>query len=104
MTTIQLEAEVSTEQLLRAVEQLPPREFAAFFAQLLDRVHTAALAAPMPTEDDAAQSAAERLAETNPYLAAAGMFADDSFAAEVAAYITAQREREREEAGREAGV
>jgi hypothetical protein len=41
--------------------------------------------------------------ETNPYLAAAGMFADDSFAADVAAYITAQREREREEAGREAG-
>jgi hypothetical protein len=35
MTTMQLEAEVSTEQLLRAVEQLPPREFAALLARLL---------------------------------------------------------------------
>jgi hypothetical protein len=35
MVTIPIEAEVSTEQLLRAVEQLPSREFAAFVAQLL---------------------------------------------------------------------
>jgi hypothetical protein len=35
MTTIHFEAQVSNEQLLRAVEQLPPQEFAAFIAQLL---------------------------------------------------------------------
>jgi len=35
VTTIPIEAEVSTEQLLRAVEQLPPQEFSAFIAQLL---------------------------------------------------------------------
>ncbi len=35
MVTIPIEAEVSAEQLLRAVEQLPSREFAAFVAQLL---------------------------------------------------------------------
>lgn len=40
--------------------------------------------------------------EQNPYLAAAGMFEDDSFAATIDAYIAAQREREREEAAREA--
>ncbi len=35
MTTIQIEAEVSTEQLLRAIEQLPPQEFASVVAHLL---------------------------------------------------------------------
>lgn len=35
MTTIPIEAEVSTEQLLRAVAQLPPQEFATFVNQLL---------------------------------------------------------------------
>src|SRR5918912_919719 len=35
MTTIPIEAEVSTEQLLRAVTHLPPQEFAAFVSQLL---------------------------------------------------------------------
>jgi hypothetical protein len=35
MTTIPIEAQVSTEQLLHAVEQLPPQEFAAFLDQLL---------------------------------------------------------------------
>jgi hypothetical protein len=84
MTTIQIEAEVSTEQLLHAVERLPPQELAAFLAQLLVRV----------------RSAAERPTEHNPYLAAAGIFADDAFAAEVEDFIKTQREREREEAAR----
>ncbi len=35
MMTIPIEAEVSTEQLLRAVEQLPTQEFSVFVAQLL---------------------------------------------------------------------
>lgn len=35
MTTIPIEAEVSTEQLLRAVAQLPSQEFATFVNQLL---------------------------------------------------------------------
>ena len=35
MTTIPIEAQVSTEQLLRAVEQLPPQELAAFVAQVV---------------------------------------------------------------------
>ena len=34
MTTIQIEALVSPDQLLRAVEQLPPSELAAFVAQV----------------------------------------------------------------------
>ena len=35
MTTIPIEVQVSTEQLLRAVEQLPAQELAAFVAQIL---------------------------------------------------------------------
>lgn len=35
VTTIPIEAEVSSEQLLRAVAQLPPQEFTAFLARLL---------------------------------------------------------------------
>ena len=35
MTTIPIEAQVSTEQLLRAVERLPPQELATFVAQVL---------------------------------------------------------------------
>ena len=35
MTTIPIEAEVSTEQLLHAVKQLPSQEFEAFVAHLL---------------------------------------------------------------------
>jgi hypothetical protein len=35
MTTIPIEAQVSTDQLLHAVEQLPPQEFAAFVDRLL---------------------------------------------------------------------
>ncbi len=35
MVTIPIEAEVSTEQLLRAVAQLPPQEFTAFVTHLL---------------------------------------------------------------------
>jgi len=35
MVTIPIEAEVSTEQLLRAVAQLPPQEFAAFVTHIL---------------------------------------------------------------------
>ncbi len=35
MTTIPIEAQVSTEQLLRAVERLPPQELEAFVAQVL---------------------------------------------------------------------
>lgn len=96
MTTIQIEAQMSTEQLLRAVDQLPPNEFAAFLAQLLDRVRGATGAVDTPRVDDEAHGV------QNPYLVAAGMFADDSFAAEVDAYIAAQRQREREEAAREA--
>ncbi len=40
--------------------------------------------------------------ERNPSLAFAGIFADDSFAAEVDASIAAERQRERDEAAREA--
>jgi hypothetical protein len=36
MTTIPIEAQVSTDQLLHAVEQVPPREFAAFLGRLLE--------------------------------------------------------------------
>jgi hypothetical protein len=93
MATIQIEAQISTEQLLHAVEQLPPREFAALLAQLLQRARVAAGSTAVPSKD---------AGERNPYLAAAGMFADDSFAAEVDAFIAAQRELEREEAAREA--
>ena len=35
MTTIPIEAQVSTDQLLHAVEQLPPQEFTVFLARLL---------------------------------------------------------------------
>lgn len=104
MTTIQLEADVSTEQLLRAVEQLPPPEFARFLVQLLAH----ARGAPPPTSISAAAGETRSLSagllenDRNPYLAAAGIFAADTFAAEVAAYITTQREREREEAARQA--
>jgi hypothetical protein len=35
MTTIPIEAQVSTDQLLHAVEQLPPHEFAALVDRLL---------------------------------------------------------------------
>jgi hypothetical protein len=93
MATIQIEAQVSTEQLLHAVEQLPPREFAALLAELLQRARIAAGSTALPST-----AAGER----NPYLAAAGMFTDDSFAAEIDAFIAAQRELEREEAAREA--
>jgi hypothetical protein len=95
MATIQIEADMSTEQLLHVVEQLPPREFAILLAQLLERARSAARAEP-------ASLATGTPAERNPYLAAAGMFADDSFADEVDAYIAAQRERERQDAAREA--
>jgi hypothetical protein len=36
MTTIPIEAQISTDQLLHAIEQLPPHEFATFLARLLD--------------------------------------------------------------------
>jgi hypothetical protein len=36
MTTIPIEAQVSTDQLLHAAQQLPPREFSAFVKQLLE--------------------------------------------------------------------
>ena len=35
MPTVPIEVQVSTEQLLQAVEQLPPRELASFAAQVL---------------------------------------------------------------------
>jgi hypothetical protein len=35
MTTIPIEVQVSTEQLLQAVEQLPPQELVSFLAQVL---------------------------------------------------------------------
>jgi hypothetical protein len=37
MTTIPIEAQVSNDQLLHAVEQLPPQEFTVFLARLLAR-------------------------------------------------------------------
>lgn len=102
MTTIQIEADVSTAQLLHVIEQLPPQEFAAFLAQLLARMRGAALASSATAADGDAPSSADQPTKDNPYLAAAGLFSDDAFAAEVEAYITAQREREREEAARAA--
>lgn len=104
MATIQIEAEMSAEQLLRAVEQLPPREFAALLAHLLERARATAQAASVGDTDADARRVAGLQGEANPYLAAAGMFADDSFADEVDAYIAAQRAREREEAARGAGA
>ena len=95
MATIQIEADMSTEQLLHVVEQLPPREFAVLLARLLERARSAARAEP-------ASWATDTPSERNPYLAAVGMFADDSFSDEVDAYIAAQREREREDATQEA--
>jgi hypothetical protein len=47
----------------------------------------------VPGADDDGRGTQARPVEQNPYLAAAGMFADDSFAAEVDACIAAQRER-----------
>ena len=102
MKTIQIEAEMSTEQLLHAVEQLPPAEFAAFLARLLDRARLALRNGSAQGTNGGARGTSGQPSEQNPYLAAAGIFADDSFAAEVDAYIAAQREREREEAAREA--
>jgi hypothetical protein len=99
MATIRIEAELSAEQLLRAVEQLSPAEFSAFFARLLDRARREA-----SLVSEHADNILEQQEEKNPYLAAAGMFEDDSFAAEVDAYIAAQRERERAAASREAGA
>lgn len=49
---------------------------------------------PLPDQPSHAES------EPNPYLAAAGLFAGDSFAEEVEAYVAAERRREREEAAR----
>jgi hypothetical protein len=102
MKNISIEAEISTEQLLRAVEQLPPGEFSALLARLLERARTAARAGPTQGAAGDARDTLDGPSDRNPYLAAAGIFADDSFAAEVDAYIAAQREREREEAAREA--
>jgi hypothetical protein len=95
LAVIQIEADLSTEQLLHVVEQLPPREFAILLTQLLERARSAARGEP-------ASLVTDMLVERNPYLAAAGMFADDSFADEVDAYIATQRERERLDAARDA--
>ncbi|MGH2391083.1 MAG: hypothetical protein ACRDIE_23035 [Chloroflexota bacterium] len=102
MRTIPIEAEISTEQLLRAVEQLPPGECAALLARLLERARLAAPGGSAQGAADDTRDISDRQSEHNPDLAAAGIFADDSFAAEVDAYIAAQREREREEAAQEA--
>jgi hypothetical protein len=92
--TIRIEADLSPEQLLSAVEQLPPPEFATFFAELLERARRESGRAQLPPHADAGSGGATQ----HPYLAAAGMFADDSFAAEVDAYISAERARERAQA------
>jgi hypothetical protein len=99
MTTIQIEANVSMEQLLRAVDQLPPQEFAAFLVHLLTRLRGVAEPAPSAVVDDDVRRSSERLMpkDDNPYLAAAGIFA-----AEVNAYFESQRRRERDAAAREA--
>jgi hypothetical protein len=52
MTTIPIEAQVSPEQLLQAVAQLPPSEFAAFVERLL--VLRAERGAPHLTERETA--------------------------------------------------
>ena len=98
MMTIQIEANISTEQLLHAVERLPPRNS----QRSSSGSRSAAQGELAPEADSDGRSTQAQPAEQNPYLAAAGMFAHDSFAAEVDAYIAAQREREREEAAREA--
>lgn len=36
MTTLPIEAQVSTEQVIHSVARLPPQEFASFVARLLD--------------------------------------------------------------------
>ncbi len=87
---------------MRAVEQLPPQELAGLLVLLLERARGTARGEPVPGAGGDGHSIQIQPAEQNPYLAAAGMFADDSFAAEIDAYITAQREREREEAARAA--
>jgi hypothetical protein len=104
MTTIQIEATVSMEQLLRAVDRLPPQELEALLVYLFTRLRGATDAASSPVVDDDMRRSSERQVanEDNPYLAVAGLFADDAFAAEVSAYIEAQRQREREAAACEA--
>ena len=102
MASIQIEAQISTEQLLDAVEQLPPGEFVAFLGRLLDRVRGVGWVGYAPSAHDSGPVAPDGSIEQHPYLAAAGMFAHDSFAAEVEAYIAAQRQREREDAALEA--
>jgi hypothetical protein len=97
MATIQIEANMSVEQLLHAVEKLPPEEFAAFLAQLLARAR-ATRSGGIPTAAKNDTGTSEQAPEANPYLAAAGMFNDDSFAAEIDAFLTSQRDHEREEA------
>ncbi len=52
MSTIRVEAQVSTEQLLRAVEQIPEQDFDSFVAQLL--LMRAQRAAPHLTPDETA--------------------------------------------------
>jgi len=76
------------------------KEFARFLVQLLAPARGATRATSISATDREAHSPSVGLLENdgNPHLAAAGMFADDTFTAEVAASITAQREREREEA------
>jgi hypothetical protein len=94
MATIRIEADMSAEQLLHAVEQLPPQEFTAFLGQLLARVRDAAHSEVMSAADRGDAVMPEQPAGPNPYLAAAGMFADDSFADQIDAFLTEWRERE----------
>lgn len=90
---------MSTEQLLDAVEQLPPSEFVVFLGRLLDRVRSVGRVGYAPPTDNGGLVVRGGSIEQHPYLAAAGMFSHDSFAAEVEAYIAAQRQREREREG-----
>ena len=89
---------MSTEQLLDAVEQLPPSEFVVFLGRLLDRVRSVGRVGYAPPTDNGGL-VVRGGSMSSTYLAAAGMFSHDSFAAEVEAYIAAQRQREREREG-----
>jgi hypothetical protein len=63
----------------------------------------AQIGAPDVEPDEPHEILASRLIELHPHAAVERLFVNDSFAGEVDAFIEAQRQREREEAAREAG-
>ena len=67
-------------------------------------VHIAQVAVPKVLPDDTENILSGILADPNPYLAFVGMSLDSPFRAEVDAFIDAERQREHDEAAREASA